>query len=123
MTLKEALLNKELNPQELGYRIGSWGIYGERAVLLFFQNFEINSTTLNQLLAYLAMADKLVLALPKSTSADMLFNVANLQVADAIVLFDDYATLANSQVNAQLAFEGIKPQGLDEVAQQRLISL
>jgi hypothetical protein len=123
MTPKEAFLNKELSPQELGYRIGSWGIYGERAVLLFFQNFEISSATLNTLLNYLATADKLVLALPKNTSAEMLFKVANLQAVDAIVVFDDYASLGNSQENAHLAFEGFKPQGLDEAAQQRVISL
>lgn len=123
MTLKEAFLNKVLSPQELAYRTGSWGIYGEKAVLLFFQKFEMNSATLNTLLAYLAMADKLVLALPKETSADMLFKVANLQAVDAIVVFDDYAALANSQVDAQLAFKGFKPQGLKEAAWQRLISL
>ncbi|GEM_PF-1221111 len=123
MKLRESLLAKIKEPKELGYQINIWGIYGESTLLLFYQDFTINTSVLDKLLDYRALADKLVIALPKGTPQALLFESANLQVVDAIVLFEDATALAQQIDQAQLAFEEVPQAGLSAEDQKRVITL
>ena len=123
MIIKDSLHNKVLSEEDLNYRVNSWSIYGEESLILFYQHFSITAENLNKLLEYSALADKLVLALPKSTSGDKLFEFANLQVVDAIVLYEDPSKLVSALTNARFAFEDVMEPEIAADDKKRILSL
>lgn len=109
MTLREALRAKKMNLQEMEHKINSWTIYGEESLVLFYANWECRSENLDKLLDYLSLVNRLVVALPKKTSDDIIFQIANLQVVDGIVLYEDLDQSLAGFSTAKFAFEGTAP--------------
>lgn len=110
MTLKEALRQKKRSIQDMNLKINSWSIYGEDSVVVFYENWECKLKDLDKLLDYHCLVDKLVVALPSPTTDDLIFQIANLQVVDGIVLYEDLDEAVKGFSQAKLAFEGTKPE-------------
>lgn len=120
MTLREALRQKKRSIQDMNLKVNSWSIYGEESVVLFYANWECKSENLDKLLDYHCLVDKLVVALPKSTSDDTIFQVANLQVVDGIVLYQDINEAIAGFTEAKLAFEGTAPADAKSIKSRTL---
>jgi hypothetical protein len=123
MKLKEALFAKIKTEEQLAYQVSTWGIYGQSTLIVFYRHFELNATALNQLIAYKALADKLVLALPQGEKKENLFVLANLQVVDGLVQYPDASALAHACAAARLAFENVSTSRLSAEAKERVITL
>jgi len=123
MNIREALRNKKRGVKETKHKISAWRIYGEDTVVLFYENWTFSSANLHKLIDYLAMVDRLVIALPARTSDDIVFQVANLQVVDGVLLCEDAIGTAEELNVAQIAFEGFETLKLSEEAQLRLLLL
>lgn len=124
MIIKDSLEKKILSVQNLKYRINSWLVYDYKSMVLFYSSFSINATNLNKLLEYSALCDKLILALPQSTPGDKLFEFANLQVIDGIVLYQEVQDVTAKINSCNLAFEDIAmPGNFSEEDKQRVLSL
>lgn len=123
MTIRESLRNKKVGAEALAYRINSWQVYGEETVVLFYRDFDLTAPNLDKLLDYLALVDKLVLALPKGVSDEHIFCCQNLQSVDAIVLFEDPAALVVQVPEAKVAFEEMETPELPGEDRERIISL
>ncbi len=115
MTLREALRAKKMSLPDMERKINSWSIYGEESVVLFYANWACSSNSLIKLLDYLALVDKLIVALPKGISDDTIFQVANLQVVHGIVLYEDIDSAVAQFSQAKLAFEGTSPSNPKEL--------
>lgn len=123
MNIREALRNKKRSLHETKHKINSWQVYGESTVVLFYENWTCSSGNLHKLIDYLAMVDRLIIALPAGTSEDIVFQVANLQVVDGVLLCEDAIGTAEELTMAQIAFEGFETLKLSEEAQLRLLLL
>ena len=124
MIIKDSLEKKILTVQELKYRINSWLVYDDKSMVLFYSGFSINAANLNKLLEYSALCDKLVLALPKHTPGDKLFEFANLQVIDGIVLYQQAEDVTAKIDSCYLAFEDVAlPENFSEEDKKRVLSL
>ncbi|MDR9374394.1 MAG: hypothetical protein RI842_06910 [Schleiferiaceae bacterium] len=123
MNFKEALRAKQISAEALPYRINSWRIYGEEALVLFLDRLQLAPHHLDKLLAYQALADKLVLALPQEGPEEQLYQAGHLAVVDAVSTYQDAAALAARIPQAKLAFDLAQPPALPAEAEARLINL
>lgn len=109
MTLREALRSKKHSLTDMNLKINSWSIYGEDTVVLFYSNWECSARNLDKLLDYLALVDKLVVALPKGAKEDTIFQIVNIQAVDGVVLYDSVDDALGYFSGAKFAFEGTSP--------------
>lgn len=109
MTLREALRSKKQSLTDINLKINSWSIYGEESVVLFYSNWECSSRNLDKLLDYLALVDKLVVALPKGTSDDTIFQIVNIQAVDGVVFYESVDDALTYFSGSKFAFEGVSP--------------
>jgi len=123
MTLREALRNKKKSVTEMNHQISAWDIYGEQSLVLFYSNWELNAENLHKLLDYLTFADKLIIALPESVSDNRIFEIANLEVVDGILNYEDPQALMSQIPLAKFALEGISTEGLSADFKARLAEL
>ncbi len=120
MTLRDALRAKKHSLTDMNLKINSWSVYGEETVVLFYSNWECSSKSLIKLIDYLALVDKLVVALPKGTSEDVIFQIVNLQVVDGVVLYETVDEALPYFSGAKFAFEGSSPANAAEYKSRTL---
>jgi len=123
MTLREALRNKKKSVTEMNHQISAWDIYGEHSLVLFYSDWELKTENLHKLLDYLTFADKLIIALPADVSDNCIFEIANLQVVDGILIYEDPQDLMAQIPLAKFALEGIRVEGLSADFKARLAEL
>jgi hypothetical protein len=123
MTLREALRNKRKSVVEMNYKISAWDVCGEDSLILFYADWELKTENIHKLLDYLSFADKLIIALPAGTSDNRIFEVANLQVVDGILVYDDVNSLMAQVPMGKFALEGISIDGLSPEAKARMAAL
>lgn len=123
MNLREALRNKKRSVEEMNHQANAWRIYGEETLVLFYENWEFSSAHLHKLLDYLSLVDKMVVALPSDSSDGTIFRIANLQVVDGIILYDDLQACMKEFTNAKFAFEGTSAPKVDSDLKARILAL
>lgn len=123
MTLRESLRNKKRSVTEMNHQISAWDIYGEESLILFYPDWELKTENLHKLLDYLSFADKLIIALPATTSDNRIFEVANLQVVDGILIYQDPLELMSQLPKGKFALEGISSKLLSSEMRDRLVAL
>jgi hypothetical protein len=123
MTLREALRNKKKSVVEMNYQISAWDICGEDSLILFYADWQLKTENIHKLLDYLSFADKLIIALPAGTSDNLIFEVANLQVVDGILVYDDPKALLALIPMGKFALEGISNEGLSSDIKARITAL
>lgn len=122
MNLREALRSKKRSISAMNHQINAWQVYGEKSLVLFYADWKFQSRNLDKLLDYLSLVDKLVVALPASSSDDTIFRVANLQVVDGIVLWDDVGECMSGFSDAKFAFEGLAAPKVDAAIKARILA-
>lgn len=123
MNLREALRNKKKSVTVMNHQANAWRVYGEETLVLFYANWEFTSSNLHKLLDYLSLVDKLVVALPKASTDDTIFRIANLQVVDGIVLYESIEECMAAFSGAKFAFEGTNGPALDAELKARILDL
>ncbi len=123
MNLREALRSKKQPVSVMNHKANSWQIYGEETLVLFYAHWKFTSANLDKLLDYLSLVDKLVVALPAGTKDDTIFRIANLQVVDGIVLYDDVSACMEAFSSAKFAFEGTQAKKLKADLKARILAL
>jgi len=123
MTLREALRNKKKPVTEMNHQISAWDIYGEQSLVLFYSDWELKTENLHKLLDYLTFADKLIIALPADVSDNRIFEIANLQVVDGILTYENPQDLMSQIPLAKFAMEGMAIEGLSADYKARLAEL
>ena len=123
MTLREALRNKKKSVAEMNHQISAWDIYGEQSLVLFYADWQLTADSLHKLLDYLSFADKLIIALPSSLSDNRIFEIANLEVVDGILSYEDPQSLMAEIPLAKFALEGLSTEGLSADFKARLAEL
>lgn len=123
MNLREALRSKKQSVTTMNHKVNAWQVYGEKSLVLFYADWKFQSKNLDKLLDYLSLVDKLVVALPSSSSDDTIFRIANLQVVDGIVLWDDVKECMDGFSDAKFAFEGLPSPKVDAALKARILAL
>lgn len=123
MNLREALRNKKQSAKTMNHQVNAWQVYGEESLVLFYADWVLSSNNLDKLIDYLSLVDKLVLALPEGTSENKLFEIANLQVIDGIVLYQSVIETMQAFSGAKFAFEGIEAPDLSPDLKVRILAL
>lgn len=123
MNLREALRSKKQSVSAMNYQANAWQVYGEDTLVLFYADWAFTSTNLDKLLDYLSLVDKLVVALPAKSKDDTLFRIANLQVVDGIVLYDDIKACMEGFSSTKFAFEGTQAPSVSSALKSRILDL
>jgi len=123
MTLKEALRNKKKSLLDMNHQIAAWDVSGKESLILFYADWELKTENIHKLLDYLSFADKLIIALPEDITDSRVFEVANLQVVDGILMYTEAQALMAQIPLAKFAMEGISTAGFSADLKARLAAL
>lgn len=107
MSLREALQAKYQPAVAMNYRLHSWGVYDEKALLLILDDWQPEPYYFELILQAREKCDKLVLALPEERLAALKPFLIQLECVDGLTGYEDPLVLARQIQDTELAFVGL----------------
>jgi hypothetical protein len=108
-TYREAILEKKISCKKASLRMNAWRVYGEESAVVFFDDWHCSTASLDKLIDYFALVDRLIVAVPKATTQDKVFQLCNLEVVDGVMLYEELEACLEKMPECKLGFEGLEP--------------